>query len=403
MIVLIIFLVSLAHFSTDIYLPSLPAISDYFGVARSTVQLTVSLYLISMSFSPLIFGPLSDALGRKKIILFGLCFATIAALTCSLAPNIYFLLVGRTLQGIAIGAILVSGRAMVADLYSGLQLAKRITQVTMMMPFVLAIAPTIGGYIQEYFQWRAVFTVLIVYLGVLLIIVPRVPETVITKLPVNFSWKNPLAFINCYKQLINNAPFMLYGMYSVIPISAIFAYLTLSPFLFQNVLGLSPSEYGKLSLCIGISILLSGYINTKLLKILPLDKLLFIGAGIVVTAGCLLLLVNCFNLQSVTFILLPILLFYFCNTIGISNATSKALSYLNGSFGTARALLAALQFLAGALGSFIFSIIPIEDSKYLAICFIGNGILMLACVIVARRVVKKLYTNNEVALEPINA
>ena len=80
MIFIILFLVSLGHLTTDIYLPSLPAIARYFDVSTSTVQLSVSFYLTSMAFSPLIFGPLSDAWGRKKVIMFGLVLDTIATL-----------------------------------------------------------------------------------------------------------------------------------------------------------------------------------------------------------------------------------------------------------------------------------------------------------------------------------
>jgi Bcr/CflA subfamily drug resistance transporter len=379
----------LGHLTTDIYLPSLPAIAKYFNVSTSTVQLTVSFYLISMSFSPLLFGPLSDAWGRKKVIIFGLILCTFATMCCSFAPNVYFLMVGRTLQGIAVGAIIVSARAMVPDLYSGQELAKRITQVTMLMPLILAIAPTIGGYIQEYFQWRVVFWVLIIYLSILLIVIPKITETVKTKIKMNVSLRNPFAFIACYKELITNTPFMLYGMCSVVPISGMFAYLTISPFLFQNILGLSPSAYGRLSLYIGFGILVSGYINTTLIKRWPLDTLLFVGSGIVISAGILLWYFIHIELKSVLFTILPVLLFYFCNTIGIGNATSKALTYLEGSFGTARALLATCQFLAGALGSFVFSILPIKDGLYLSICFIINGTLMIICVLKAQKTAKQ--------------
>jgi DHA1 family bicyclomycin/chloramphenicol resistance-like MFS transporter/DHA1 family 2-module integral membrane pump EmrD-like MFS transporter len=168
-------------------------------------------------------------------------------------------------------------------------------------------------------------------------------------------------------------------------ISGMYAYLTVSPFLFQNILGLSPSAYGKLSLCTGAAILISGYINTQLIKRWTLDILIFVGAGIIISAGVLLWCFTYIELKSVFFTLLPILLFFFCNTIGWGNATSKSLSYLQGSFGTARALLTTGQFFAGALGSFIFSMLPVKDGLYLSIWFIINGILMFICALLAQR------------------
>lgn len=388
MLIIILFLVSLGHFTTDLYLPSLPAIAKFFAVANSIVKLTIPCYLIGMSFSPLLFGPLSDFIGRKRVIIFGLALGIIATLCCSLAINIYFLIIGRTLQGIAVGAILVAARAMVPDLYAGKELARRITQITMLMPLILAIAPLVGGYIQETWQWQAIFWLLIIYFTALLVIIPKIPET--AKTIKNFSWRHPKVIIASYKKLLTNAPFITYGICSAIPTSGIFAYLTVSPFLFQNILGLSPVAYGKLSLYIGVGIIISGYFNTLLIKKWTLDTLLFIGAGIIISAGILLGYITYLKISSIAIIMLPILLFFFCNTLGIGNATAKSLTYLDGSFGTARALLATCQFLAGSFGSFIFSMITVKDGLYLATYFIFTGFIMIICTLIAQKAAKQL-------------
>ena len=385
MIIIILLLVCVGHLATDIYLPSLPAIASYFNVSTATVQITISAYLIGIASSPLIFGPLSDLRGRKKVILGGILVGLVATLCCSMAPNVYFLIVGRAMQGIAMGAIIVATRAIIPDCYSGKEMAKKITLVSMFMPLILSTAPILGGYLQEYFQWRAVFLFLVLYLVMLLIIIPNMPET-LKHIPQSKSSKqSPMAIIYFYKNLISNLPFMFYGMCSVIPMVGLFAYLTISPFLFQNVLGLSPSKYGMLSLYIGCSILTYGYINTKLIKHFPLNKLLFVGAALIIFAGLLLLLFTYLGISTVAGILIPVLFYYSCLIISNANATSLALTYLDGSYGTARALLAACQFLAGALGSFIFSMLPILNGFYLAICFIINGLLIIFCILMAQR------------------
>jgi MFS family permease len=301
-------------------------------------------------------------------------------------------MIARGIQGIAIGAIIVTARAMVPDLFSGKDLAKMITCISMLMPLVLSIAPTIGGYIQEYFQWRIVFVFLLLYFGMLLVIIPKIPETLKTPRQQKFAAKSFYNMFVLYKDLINNLPFVLYGLCSVIPLIGSFGYLTSSPFLFQKVLHLSPSKYGLLSLYAGGSILLYGVINTKLIKIFPLHKLLILGTVMVLLAGAWLLLSTYLGILTVTGIFLPVLLYYSCFIISIANATSQALTYITGGYGTARALLATCQFLAGAFGSFIFSRLPMEDGFYLACCFIVNGILMSFCLFAVPRTIKQTIT-----------
>ena len=380
MIVFIILLVSVGHLATDIYLPSLPAIADYFQVPASIVQLTMSTYLIGIAFSPLIFGPISDLVGRKKVIFWGVLFGLAATISCSMAPNIYCLIISRALQGIAIGAIIVAARSIVPDLYTGKEMARKITTVSMFMPLILSTAPTLGGYLQEYFQWRIVFLSLVVYLGILLLVVKKMPETLKDVAHKKLSEQKISEIIAAYKKLLMNRQFMFYGMCSVIPIIGLFAYLTISPFLFQNTLGLSPSKYGLLSLYVGASILTYGYINNILIQHFSLNKLLSVGAAIIIFAGLLLVLFTCLGVTTIAGILIPVLFYYSCIIMSMANATSLALTYLDGSYGAARALLATCQFLAGAFSCFIFSLLPMNNGFYLALCFIINGLVMFFCL-----------------------
>ena len=141
----LLLLIALGYVVTDIYLPSLPALSAYFHASDREVQITLSSYLLSFSLAPLIFGPLSDKFGRKKVILYGLFISIAATLSCLVAQTIQQFSAFRFLQGVGTGAVMIASRTTASDLFSGTALAKQMSLMTMLMPFVLAIAPVIGG------------------------------------------------------------------------------------------------------------------------------------------------------------------------------------------------------------------------------------------------------------------
>lgn len=384
MFIVILFLVAVGHVATDLYLPSLPAIAKYFATSVSITQITVSCYLLCLAFSALLFGPLSDVLGRKKVILFGLIIAIIATTGCCLATNIYFLMAARMLQGIAMGAIIVAAKAMVPDLYSGQALAKCIAQIAMWLALILNLATTLGGYIQEHFHWRVIFVVMLSYLGILLGIWAKIPETLTINSNKKVICYQPKTYLACYRELFANVPFILYGIYSVIPFSGMFAYLTVSPFLFQTELGLSPAAYGNLFLYLGIGTIVFGYLNTKLIQCLALDTLLYISAICIGIAGSLLWWLQAWAITSVIATIAVIFLFYFAVTMSIANATSKAFLCLTTRYGSARALLAIGQFFSGSIGSWLMAMSPTKQGKYLAWYLMVNAGVMLLGLLLAK-------------------
>lgn len=366
----LLLLISLGYIATDIYLPSLPALSAYFHTSNNEVQKTLSAYLLSFAFTPLIFGPLSDHIGRKKVILGGIIVSILASFGCLFAPSIQFLIAARLLQGIGTGAVLIAARAITSDLFTGAALVKQISITIMLMPLILAIAPTIGGVLQQNFQWQSVFIFLIVYMALIFIYVILQPESL--KNPSN----SPISKVfSTYRSHLNNKPFLIFGINFVLPSLGLFAYLTTSPFLFQEVIGLSPVEYGNLALYIGGVIIVTGYINLKLTHRFSLIQILYVGSILTLLAGCLLLFFHMKGILTTWSLLLPSLLYFTCMPLCIANAASKAMSLVHGHFGAATALLTTIQFLTGALGSYIFSILSDNTALPLAICFILVGIL----------------------------
>ncbi len=368
----LLLLISLGYIATDIYLPSLPALSIYFHASDNEVQMTLFSYLLSFSIAPLVFGPLSDHIGRKKIILFGVSVGALATFGCLFAQNISWFIISRFLQGIGMGAVLISSRAAVSDLFTGKALARQMSFMTMLMPLILAIAPTIGGVLQQNFQWQAVFIFLICYMILIFICVAFTPESL-----KNSSNEKVSQIFSKYRSHLKNRLFLIFGVNFVLPSLGLFGYLTVSPFLFQEIIGLSPVAYGSLALYVGATILVTGYINLKLIHHFSVTQILYLGASLIVLAGCLLLFFHMSDILTTWSLLFPSLVFFTCMPLCVANAASKSLSFVHNNFGAASALLTTIQFLVGALGSFIFSVIADETTLSLAVCFIFIGVLSL--------------------------
>lgn len=374
----LLLLISLGHIATDIYLPSLPSIATYFQTNDTQVQMTLFSYLVSFSLAPLIFGPLSDHFGRKKVLAGGILIGIAASVGCLFAPTIQWLITFRFLQGIGLGAVLISSRASVSDLFTGKQLVKQMTLMTTLMPLAIAMAPTLGGVLQQKFHWQAVFLFLIFYMFLILILVNYRPESLKKQ-----SHRKISQIFSTYRIHLKNYSFIVFGISFILPALGMFAYLSVSPFLFQEVIGLSPAMYGSLSLYIGGSIMTTGYINLKLVKYFSVTQILCLGAGLMLLSGFLLLTFHMMGILTTWSLLLPTLMYFSCLPLCISNAASKAMSQVYEHFGAATALLTTFQFLTGALGSLIFSFVSDETAFSLAICFIVVGALSFINLIFA--------------------
>ncbi len=155
--VLLAALSMVSPFSIDTFFPSFYAIASDFGLSKWAVQQTLTVYMLPLSMMSLVQGPLSDALGRRPVILAGLSVYTLASIGCTLAPNFGTLLAFRAMQGLSAGVGMIVGRAVIRDLFEGAQAQKLLSLVTMLFAFAPAVAPVIGGWIHVKLGWHAVF------------------------------------------------------------------------------------------------------------------------------------------------------------------------------------------------------------------------------------------------------
>jgi MFS transporter, DHA1 family, multidrug resistance protein len=154
-------------FSIDTFFPSFHAIAADFSLSKWAVQQTLTVYMLPLSIMSLVQGPLSDAVGRRPVILAGLSVYTLASVGCALAPNFGTLLAFRALQGISAGVGMIVGRAVIRDLFEGPQAQRLLSLVTMLFAFAPAVAPIIGGWIHVAFTWHGVFAFMALFGAVL--------------------------------------------------------------------------------------------------------------------------------------------------------------------------------------------------------------------------------------------
>ncbi|KJV09312.1 hypothetical protein VZ95_12255 [Elstera litoralis] len=246
MTALVTMLAALGALSTSIYVPSLPDLELALATDAAMVQVTMTAFLIGFAFMQLVYGPLSDVKGRRIALLLGLIVFIVGNILCTTATSIEQLIVGRVVQ--ALGACVgpVVSRAVVRDAFGVAGAATVMASVAAGISLAPAIGPTLGGLLHTAFGWQANFALLTVLgTGLLFIIWRWLPETNPHKGVHVFNFG---VMRRSYHELIRNRTFMTYNIAIALGFSAMFAYITGSPFLFIRNFHLSPAEFGLLTM-----------------------------------------------------------------------------------------------------------------------------------------------------------
>lgn len=239
-------LAMIGPFSVDTYLPAFPAIAVSLNASALQVQQSLTAYMAAFAVMILWHGALSDAFGRRRIVLISLCLYALGSIACAAAPGVESLWVFRMVQGLSAGAGVVIGRAIVRDLYSGADAEKLMSLVTMIFSVSPAIAPLVGGWIVTLSNWRAIFLMLFVFALLLLALCwQRLPESLPPEKRQPF---NPGALWHNYRLIFLSPRFQLKAGAIACNFSGLFLYVASAPAIITRHLGLGAHQFGWLFL-----------------------------------------------------------------------------------------------------------------------------------------------------------
>ncbi|WP_018178516.1 multidrug effflux MFS transporter [Jongsikchunia kroppenstedtii] len=334
--------------TTDVYLPGLPQAAKDLHVSSSSIQLTLTTCLVGLALGQLLVGPLSDRWGRRRPMIAGMAVFAVASALCAIAPNVYLLDLFRLLQGVAGAAGIVVAMAIVRDLYSGTEAARSYSILLAVNGIAPIASPVVGAQLLRVMDWRGLFVVL-AGLGVvfLLAAVVAVPET----LPVERRRTGEVAdMFRNVRHLFVDRSFMGYALAGGLSFAAMFAYISASAFVFQDVYGTSAQQFSAFFAVNAIGILLGNAANTRLVRRWSPQVGLNIGlAGVFIGAAATFVVTT----AGLGIWYLEPALFVMVASIGLTmpNATALALEDHGDAAGAASAGVGLLQFGLGALAA----------------------------------------------------
>lgn len=350
--------------ASDMYVPSLPHIAKYFNTTSDLAKLTITFYMFGFATAQLLWGTLADTYGRKKILVTGISVGLLGSLLCVFAINIDMLLIGRLIQGIGVAVTITLVRTMFRDVLKGRMLADALGYLSLIFSFTPAIAPIVGSYLQHYFSWRSVFIFITIYMIMVLVIAFIIPETCAQehRHPLNLKQS-----IKDYGSTLKNKQFVIGFISTGCAIAGIMTYAAITPFLFQNKMGLSVIEYGWLTVFVLAILLLGRGLNIALLKKKTTHTLMAAGRTIMLIGGLLMLLFYFVGFFNVYVVLGPYLIFLLGTGFIFANAAVLAFEAFKTKFGIVGAMYGTLQLLIAFAVSYIAAKVPEQTQLSFAI------------------------------------
>lgn len=367
-----LFIIPLSGICVDIYVPSLPAISEYFAVHKSLAQLTVTFYMAGIGLMQLFAGAITDAYGRKKPFFWTISIFIIVSLAIPFVNSIDYFLFFRLIQGIAVGMIVVAIRSVIPDLFEGKELYKMATYMTVAWSIGPIIAPAIGGHLQHYFNWKANFYFLTVYGVIAFLLVWLVlPET-----SKHYYALEIKAIYTRSRQILTNKNYVSGLMINGLLYSMIMIFAVVAPFLIENQLHYSAEKYGWIALAAGFFWFCGTMMNRLLLNISVNLKVPFCLWVMLIIAVLMAYFAWSMPMDLVN-IIVPVFLLLFLGGIVFPNYFALAMSLFPTMTGSANALFGGSLFIISGAGSALATFLKASNQLPLSLAFLTIFVMCL--------------------------
>ncbi|MBB6174322.1 DHA1 family bicyclomycin/chloramphenicol resistance-like MFS transporter [Nocardiopsis mwathae] len=363
-------------FASDINLPGVPATAHALDTPVASVQWTFSAFMIGIAISQAVYGPISDAYGRKRVIVSGLGLFVLASLVCAAAPTVEVFAAGRLLQALGAGSGMVLGRAVISDLYDEKDAARMFATVMPIVGVSPSIAPLIGGYLTTYVSWRAPFLVTaLIGLATLVVMARSIPES----LPPERRSRHLGATLRGYPRLLAQPLFWAYTMNLAVAYGGYFGYLAASPLVFERM-GLATETTSYCYITVSIAYVVGNLSSRRLVRTRPINQLLWLGHGFFFAGALMMLGLGIAGVGApwglLVLVFMPVMTFG--NGFLLPLSMSAGVTAFRTAAGSASGLMGALQLLGASLGIYLSSLLPAGDLFALGWFVVGASLVGIA-------------------------
>ncbi len=381
--ILLAALAMLGPFSIDVYLPAFHEIGRDLDVAPLAVQQTLSSYLFAYAFMMLWHGALSDAVGRRPVVMVGLGIYALATLGCAIAGNIETMWLFRALQGACAGSGLVVGRAIIRDRFQGPEAQRVMSQITLVFGIAPAIAPVLGGVLLNVFGWRSIFWVLLALVIVLLTwSAKRLPET----LPIAQRQSlHPRDLWRNYVSVLRNRDFLLLATIPALNFAAFFIYIASAPSFLIDLLGVSSYGFAWLFMPMIAGVMIGALVSGRAAGNLSAARTIGLGYLLMFAGATIQMVVAWYVAPSVPWHVLPIMIYTMGSSIVMPSATLLLLDLFPTMRGMASSLQGFVHFVLAAVNAGTIAPFLAQSLKGLAAGMTGFTVLSVALWVLYRR------------------
>lgn len=344
---LLTLMVALGPLSTDLYLPSLPSLTETFTTTVSRVQATMSVFIAGFACATVIYGPLSDRYGRQPVLIGGMIVFTLGSIGCLTAWSIESLIVWRFVQALGgcAGPVLV--RAIVRDIYERDEAARFLSYIASAMALAPAIAPVIGGWLHNLFGWRSHFAALtalgLLFIFAILILLRETNSkrdrsaTQIRQIAINM------------REIVGSYRFVAFSFTLMFAYGALFSFISVGSFVIIGVLGVAPDRFGYLFFFIALGYASGGLIAGKLVSRIGVTAMIGFGVTLGTLVGATGFTLSYLGVETIPAVVGPIIGVFFACGFVLPSATAGALMPFPHIAGTASSAISFLQMSGGAL------------------------------------------------------
>jgi len=342
-IVILLGMSAVSGIASDMYIAAFPEMGSYFDVSSVSIKWTMSLFFVGLSISQLIYGPLSDYIGRKKIMIFGFVVFSIGCLVCIISKIFLIFLVGRFVQGCGAGATTCISRAIMRDTYEGPALSKALSYIGMGLAIVPAIAPIMGSYIQYIVGWKCEFLFMLLYtLALFCVAISTISETN----PYIFQNKKSIKdIILDYRKTLIDPEFFINVLVASLNVSMIYIFYTITSFYLQKNFNWNEIQYSQISIVIAISLFIGRKFNIILSKSFSNNKVILFGCIFSLLSSIIMYIFYLLNFNIIIILVPPISIYAIAGGIIFSNTFVGATEKYTKTVGSVSSLYGFSQML----------------------------------------------------------